>query len=117
MTPAEHIKAIERAVEIYSRDFAIYCNTQALTDFRVCSVSLATLQAAIQAGVGAPVPAQPIMCKPPKSWNKRGQDAYRRGWEEREAAQPSAKEDAEGYKQGYREGYEQRDAEVRGALA
>ena len=58
MTPAEHAKAIERAVEIYSRDFAIYCDTQALTDFRVCSVSLATLQAAIQAGVGAP--AQPV---------------------------------------------------------
>ena len=57
MTPAEHIKAIERAVEIYSRDFAIYCDTQALTDFRVCSVSLAALQGAIQAGVGAP--AQP----------------------------------------------------------
>lgn len=53
MTPAEHAKAIERAVEIYSRDFAIYCDTQALTDFRVCSVSLTTLQAAIQAGVGA----------------------------------------------------------------
>ena len=53
MTPAEHIKAIERAVEIYSRDFAIYCDTQALTDYRICSVSLAALQAAIQAGVGA----------------------------------------------------------------
>lgn len=53
MTPAEHAKAIERAVEIYSRDFAIYCDTQALTDFRVCLVSFATLQAAIQAGVGA----------------------------------------------------------------
>ena len=88
MTPAEHAKSIERAVEIYSRDFAIYCHTQALTDFRVCSVNLATLQAAIQAGVGAP--AQPIMCQPPKSWNKRGQDAYRRGWEEREAAGLSA---------------------------
>ena len=58
MTPAEHIKEIERAVEIYSRDFAIYCDTQALTDFRVCSVSLAALQGAIRAGVGAP--AQPV---------------------------------------------------------
>ena len=59
MTPAEHIKEIERAVEIYSRDFAIYCDTQALTDFRVCSVSLAALQGAIRAGVGAPAQAVP----------------------------------------------------------
>ena len=64
MTPAEHIKEIERAVEIYSRDFAIYCDTQALTDFRVCSVSLAALQGAIRAGVGAPAQAVPAPGEP-----------------------------------------------------
>ena len=66
MTPAEHIKEIERAVEIYSRDFHVYCDTQALTDFRICSVSLAALQGAIRAGVGAP--AQPTLTMKPLQW-------------------------------------------------
>ena len=57
--------------------------------------------------------AQPV-CHPPKSWNKRGQDAYRRGWEERGN---SMIDPAERYLEGCRDGYAQRDAEVRGALA
>ena len=68
MTPAEHTKEIERAVEIYSRDFHIYCDTQALTDFRICSVSLAALQGAIRAGVGAP--AQQKAC----NWSLMDED-------------------------------------------
>lgn len=59
-------------------------------------------------------PAQPIMCQPPKSWNKRGQDAYRRGWEDRGN---SVTAPADRYLEGCRDGYAQRDAEVMGALA
>ena len=61
MTPAEHATAIERAAEIYARDFSVYCGTQALTDFRVCAVSLAAMQAAIRAGVdAAPAPTDVV---------------------------------------------------------
>lgn len=62
----------------------------------------------------AAAPAQPIMCQPPKSWNKRGQDAYRRGWEDRGNSVTSP---ADRYLEGCRDGYAQRDAEVMGALA
>lgn len=44
----------------------------------------------LRTALAAAAPAPPIMCKPPKSWNKRGQDAYRRGWEAREAALAAA---------------------------
>ena len=68
----------------------------------------------LRTALAAAAPAPPIMCKPPKSWNKRGQDAYRRGWEDRGN---SMIDPTQRYLEGCRDGYAQRDAEVRGALA
>lgn len=53
MTPAEHAKAIEDAAHRYARDFAVYCDGKEPVDLGVCNVSLAILQSAIIAGVGA----------------------------------------------------------------
>lgn len=38
MNTQEHIKEIERTIEIYNRDFLIYCESNAITDFRIASV-------------------------------------------------------------------------------
>lgn len=54
-------RKIELAAERYARDFSVYCDTQSLTDFRVCRVSLATLEAAIRSGLLATPPTAPVL--------------------------------------------------------
>jgi hypothetical protein len=53
MTPEQHAKAIEDAAHRYARNFAVYCDGKEPVDLGVCNVSLAILQSAIIAGVGA----------------------------------------------------------------
>ena len=87
---------------------SIGCTARITRDSELGAIEAWNCRAALAA------PEQPIMCQPPKSWNKRGQDAYRRGWEDRGN---SVTAPADRYLEGCRDGYAQRDAEVMGALA
>ena len=63
-------------------------NESLRTGYDAARQEIASLTAQHEGGKSKVPP--PSVCVPPLLWNKRGQAAYRRGWEEREAAGLSA---------------------------